>query len=234
MALAATTGGGVRGSEESAVAALAKIDRLLPPRLRTRVRALGAATVRLDAGPADTVDPGILVTLARACTERVRLRLAYVDRQGRASRRRLLPHRLVSTGQRWYLVGFDLDRDDWRTLRVDRVEAAEATGHRFAPLDLDDAAALVSEATAVAPYRITATVLVDATSAEVRARVPATAGVVEAAGGGRSRLVTGSDSLAALAGHLVWLDLPFEVVDPPELRAHLADVGARLVATHTP
>jgi hypothetical protein len=58
--------------------------------------------------------------------------------------------------------------------------------------------------------------------------------VVEEAPDGRARLITGSDSLVSIAGHLVWLDLPFEVVDPPELRLRLAELGLALTAAHSP
>jgi predicted DNA-binding transcriptional regulator YafY len=231
-ALAATTGGAVEGFEEAALAALGKIDRLLPPRLRARVDALSAATVRLGRAAVEPVAADLLVALAGACTSSERLRLGYVDRDGQASERRFDPWRLVSTGRRWYLVGLDVDRDDWRTLRVDRVRSATRTGHRFELVDPPDAAELVTRATTVAPYRWTATVLVDAEVDAVRRRVPPTVAVVEEDGGGRTRLVTGADSLVAIAGHLVFLDLPFEVVDPPELRTHLATLGRSLAASH--
>ena len=125
IALGTTTGGAVRGMEEPALAALTKLDRLLPPRLRQRVADLRAATVGM-AGPADAIDSGLLVTLSQACAGQERIRMSYVDREGTPSDRRVEPYRLVSTGRRWYLVAHDVDRDDWRTFRVDRVVGARA------------------------------------------------------------------------------------------------------------
>ena len=145
--------------EEPALAALTKLDRLLPPRLRQRVADLRAATVGM-AVPADAIDSGLLVTLSQACAGQERIRMSYVDREGTPTDRRVEPYRLVSTGRRWYLVAHDVDRDDWRTFRVDRVVGAERTGHRFRFVDPPDAAELVSRATAVAPYRYTARVRV--------------------------------------------------------------------------
>lgn len=232
LALAASTGGAVEGMQERALGALDKIDRLLPGRLRQRVDALRAATVRLGSSPTDLVDPELLVRLARACTERLRLALSYVDRQERASDRRVDPYKLVSTGRRWYLVAHDVDRADWRTFRVDRVVEAVITGHRFELVDPPDAAALVAASTSIAPYRFAATVLIDADLETVRRRVPANVAVLEATGVHRTRMRTGADNLATLAGHLILVDLPFEVLDPPELRDWLVIHGRQLAAAH--
>ena len=231
VALGVSTGGAVRGLEQPALAALAKLDRVLPVRLRRQVEALRSSVVTL-ATSAEEVDADLLVTLAQACDAHERVVLRYVDRQGEASQRRVEPHRLVSTGRRWYLLADDVDRRDWRTFRVDRVRAARATGHRFTPRqDAPDPVAFVGDAITSAPYRHQAVIRVAAAPEVVRARVPATVGRVVPDGDG-ARLTVGSDDLASLAGHLVGLDLPFEVLEPPELRAHLRSLGRRLSAAH--
>jgi predicted DNA-binding transcriptional regulator YafY len=233
VALAATTGGAVEGFQQAALGALGKIDRLLPARLRPRLAALQTATVSLGAPIVDAVDPELLVTVARACAERTRLQLSYVDRLGTRSERRLDPHRVVSTGRRWYLVGLDVDRDEWRTLRLDRVQAATETGHRFELLDPPDASEMVTRATTMAPYRYRATATIAAPASEVRRRVPATVALVSEIDGEHCQLSTGADQLAVIAGHLVLIGLPFEVVDPPELRRWLAELGRQLAESHS-
>lgn len=231
LGLGALAGGSVHGVQEAALAALSKLDRTLPTRLRHRVAALRAGTTHLPT-PGDPAEPSLLVTLAAATTGHERVALTYTDRNGTDSERRIEPYQLVSTGRRWYLVAHDIDRDDWRTFRVDRITSAEATGHRFTPRDAPDAAELVQRATSVTPYRWAATVRVDAPLAEIRTRVPATVGLTEAVDAERTILTTGADRLEYLAGHLVALGLTFEVLAPPELRAHLRAVGERLVAAH--
>lgn len=231
VALGVSTGGAVEGIEESALAALAKLDRVLPARLRGRVAVLRASVVTL-APATDEVGSDLLVTLAHACDGHERVALTYRDRDGVATQRRVEPHRLVSTGRRWYLVADDVDRQAWRTFRVDRIQVARLTGHRFTPsAELPDAAALVGEAITTAPYRHRAVVTFAAPADELRARIPPTVGVVEAHGSG-SRLTIGADHLSSLAGHLVALDLPFEVLEPPELRDLLRRVGTALVIAH--
>jgi predicted DNA-binding transcriptional regulator YafY len=231
IALGTTTGGAVRGMEEPALAALTKLDRLLPPRLRKRVADLQATTIGMS-GPADAVDASLLVVLSQACAGQERVRMHYVDREGAPSERRVEPFRLVSTGRRWYLVARDVDRDAWRTFRVDRVVDAQPTGHRFRFDDPPDAAELVSRATSVAPYRYSARVRVEAPLATVRARVPPTVGLVDDGPDGVV-LTTGADDLDFIAGHLVGLGLPFEVLEPPELREHVGSVARQIASRHS-
>lgn len=229
IALGVSAGGAVQGIEEPALAALAKLDRLLPPHLRARVDAVRTTTLPL-AG-ADLVPGDLLVVLARAAAERERLRVRYVDREGRETERRADPYRLVSTGRRWYLVALDVDRQEWRTLRVDRIAGVDGTGHRFRIEDPPDAAELVSLASGVAPYRHRARVLFRTTPEELAVRVPPTIGVIEPHPDG-ALLTVGHDDLPALAGHLVALDLPFEALEPDELRDLLRSLGRRLATAH--
>ncbi|WP_031053263.1 helix-turn-helix transcriptional regulator [Streptomyces sp. NRRL F-5702] len=136
VGLRAGAGHAIEGVDEASVRALAKLEQVLPSRLRHRVSALQNATVALTRGDGSTIDPRTLTTLASAVTGRERLRFAYLSGDGTPSKRLVEPCRLVSAGQRWYLVAYDLGREDWRTFRVDRVGEPYATGARFAPRPL--------------------------------------------------------------------------------------------------
>lgn len=134
VGLRSAAGQGIDGIGESSVRALAKLEQVLPSRLRRRVGALNAFTVPLLRGPQlSAVDPGVLTELANACRDAERLRFEYRDHGGAATRRTVEPHRLVCTERRWYLVGWDVDRADWRTFRVDRVTPRPPHGPRFTP-----------------------------------------------------------------------------------------------------
>ncbi|MGW4358976.1 helix-turn-helix transcriptional regulator [Streptomyces californicus] len=136
VGLRAGAGHAIEGVDEASVRALAKLEQVLPSRLRHRVSALQNATVALTRGDGSTIDPRTLTTLASAVTGQERLRFAYLSGDGTPSKRLVEPCRLVSAGQRWYLVAYDLGREDWRTFRVDRVGEPYATGARFAPRPL--------------------------------------------------------------------------------------------------
>ena len=126
----------VQGIEEASVRALAKLEQVLPSRLRYRVRSLSAATAPLPAEDGPGVDPGLLTTLAAAITGRERVRFGYQAGDGAASTRLADPHRLVAAGRRWYLLAYDNDRQDWRIFRTDRIRDLQPTGTRTPPRDL--------------------------------------------------------------------------------------------------
>jgi predicted DNA-binding transcriptional regulator YafY len=231
VVLGVSAGAAIPGIERAALATLDRIDRLLPPRLRTQLAALRANTVSL-ASPRDVaVPPEHLILLARACDGCERATFLYRTRQGREAERRVEPHRLVATERLWYLVAHDLDRHDWRTFRVDRMTDVRLTGHTFLPRPLADAARLVAESIAVAPYLYQARVRVSAPAIEVRARVHGDVAVVRPDNEG-AILELGADRLEWLAGYLVELGLDFQVEEPGELRDYLATLGHRLADRH--
>jgi len=217
----------VTGVAEASARALAKLEQVLPARLRGRAAAIGAATVPLT-GPEPQVDAETLTTLARGCRGREQLAFGYRAREGVQTDRRVEPHRLVQAGYRWYLVARDIDRADWRTFRLDRISAPRLTGIRFVPVDPPDAAAFVARAISTAPYRYQARVLLYAPLAEIAAELPPTFATVEPAGADACILITGNDSLDALTFHLALLGCDFTVLEPPELIEHVRAMVGRL------
>jgi predicted DNA-binding transcriptional regulator YafY len=232
----------VAGLSEASVSALAKLDQVLPARLRERTAALQHAMVALT-GPGPVVDAGRLAELAAACRRHQRLRFRYLNRSGSdtprtasdrtmsdrtMSDRTVEPHRLVSTGYRWYLMAFDMGRADWRTFRVDRIADVAKAGGRFVPRDAPDPAAFVAAAVTSAPYRYQARVLVHAPMAMVAAELSRTSGVVTNEGDRGCLLTTGSDSLGALTFHLAALGVDFTVLEPPELIEFIDAAADRL------
>jgi biotin operon repressor BirA-like protein len=228
-----TAAAGIRGIEEASLGALAKLEQLLPSRLRRRVNAVQASTLPVPGdGAGPRVDPAVLAMLAGACRDRERLHMAYRDHHGSLGRRAVEPYRLVSWGRRWYLVAWDLDREGWRILRMDRVEPTTVTptGQRFTPRELPeggDLAAYVSRRVSAAAWRYHARVRVHAPAEEIRRLIPAAAGVVEAVDEGTCLLRTGADTLETLAVYLGMLGADFKVDEPPELVAHLRDLADR-------
>jgi predicted DNA-binding transcriptional regulator YafY len=224
---AATTA--VAGIEETSTRALLKLNQVLPARLRSRVAALFAAT---DAVPPDrptpNVDPETLAAVAAGCRDSECMRFDYHDHDGTSSSRLVEPHRLVTWGRRWYLLAWDLDRRDWRTFRVDRLDP-RTTGPRFTPRALPDgdAATFVSRGVSTISWRYRTTVTVHAPAAGLAEKLPASAGVVEAVDDTTSLLHTGADSLDTLAVYLGMLEADFELTDPPELVDRVRTLGAR-------
>ncbi|MFI9327831.1 helix-turn-helix transcriptional regulator [Kitasatospora sp. NPDC052868] len=230
VGLRAAAGHAVVGIEEASVRALGKLLQVLPGRLRHRVAALNAATVPLLSGDGPTVDPEDLTVLANAVTNRERLRFGYRAGNGAETRRQVEPNRLVSAGRRWYLVGYDLDRDDWRLFRVDRLTEPFATGARFAPRELpaEDAAAYVaSKLRRPSPtYTLVATLHTPAANVERWTHRNGDS-EVEPIDEQSCRFRSRGDSLEWLAMRLLMLGCEFEVHEPPEMHAHLRALAAR-------
>jgi predicted DNA-binding transcriptional regulator YafY len=222
-------GGAVTGIEESSLRALAKLEQVLPVRLRSRVNALQTHTVLVTQRAGATVDPDVLTMLAGVCRDHLLLRFDYDDRRGGASQRRVEPHRLVNAGRRWYLVAWDPDRTDWRTFRVDRMRPHLTAGRSFAPRDLSDDAvvALVSRGVPPAARRYQARVTVHAPASVIAERIGPWVGTVAAVDEATCILDTGAESLDILAVHLGMLDAEFSVTEAPELANHLLLLAGR-------
>ncbi|MFB4312054.1 helix-turn-helix transcriptional regulator [Actinomadura sp. GTD37] len=220
----------IEGIAEASLRVLAKVAQVMPARLRRQVDALRAVTVPAGwGGPAAPgVDPSALSVLALACRDAERLRFSYTAAGGVRTDRQVEPHRLVPLGRRWYLVAYDLDRQDWRSFRVDRLAAPAATGARFRPRELPaaDAAEFVRSGLKEMPRPYRVEVLVDAPAATVRERIGRWCTVEEVdAGHSRVRLTTEDLNWTVIALAAVAAD--FHVVEPPELRARLHTLAAR-------
>lgn len=214
--------------EETAVRLLAKLDQLLPSRLRRRASALHSVTISLarpDAAP--SID--VLTQIAGACRDHLKLRINYRDRAGNVSSRVLEPMRLAHTGRLWYLVAWDPQRKDWRTFRMDRVERLTSTGPQFTPRSFPgDIAEYVSRSIRQVPYRYRLRIRLQGSAAELAKRIPSWCGVLEALDEGSCALSTGADSIEALAAQVVLTGTDFDILDAPELATELRRIAARL------
>ncbi|MET9956965.1 YafY family protein [Streptomyces sp. NPDC006339] len=232
VGLRAGAGHAIEGVEEASVRALAKLEQVLPSRLRHRVSTLQNATIPLTRGDGATVAPQTLTALAGAVTGQERLRFGYRAGDGTETKRLVEPYRLVSTGRRWYLVAYDLGREDWRTFRVDRVSEPFPTGARFTPRELPagDAAAYLELSMARAQPELDLDVSFEAPAEFVAARLPGhLAPVAEGEGACRVRVRT-ADSVEWLALRLALVDAGFTVHGPAALVEYVEELAGRLGA----
>ncbi|MER5603725.1 YafY family protein [Streptomyces sp. NPDC002265] len=233
VGLRTAAGQGIEGIDETSVRALAKLEQVLPHRLRRRVAALNAFTVPMLRGPRPSaVDPVVLTELAHLCRDTERLRFDYLGHDRSATRRSVEPHRLVCTERRWYLVAWDLDRQDWRTFRVDRMTPRPPHGPRFTPREppAEDLAAYVSRGVSTRAYAAHAAVRLLVPLHEAAERVSPSAGTLEADGDDACVLRTGATSLDVMVVHVMMMGLPFEVLEPAELVEAIRTARDRLDA----
>ena len=222
VALQAATASGV-GIEEAALRALTTVRQVMPSRLRHRLDAMEFSTiVRTDV----VVPPDVLIAVSAAVRAREVLRFEYAD-----SLRRVEPHHLVTSEGRWYLVAWDLERDDWRIFRADRIAPRSPTGPRFTPREVPggDARDYVS-----ARFKGSASVDAWPCTGTVILHVPADAvlpfagdGTVEGLGPDRCRYTVGSWSWIGLAASLGRFDAEIDVEGPVELAQAFGELSAR-------
>lgn len=219
----------VTGVEEAAISALAKLHQVLPVRLREQVAAIGAHTTQFPQGELPPVDGDVLVTLAAGCRHVEGIRFRYRTHDGSESERSVEPLQIVHTGRRWYLVARDRDRQAWRTFRVDRIEQPVLTGSRYRFDDPPDPVALVAEGTGVAPWDIVARIRVQASAETVTKAIPPGQGVVEPIDAVTCELRFAANELGPLVAQVTRIYWPFEILDPPELRAAVHEHARRLL-----
>jgi predicted DNA-binding transcriptional regulator YafY len=228
VGLRTAASGTVTGIEEASVRALAKLQQVLPGRLRRRVTALQSFIVPLaNAGP--TVNAETLSVIAGACRDYQKLAFSYHSREGAASTRDVEPHRLVHTGRRWYLVAWDLGRNDWRTFRVDRIESRITAGLRFAPRQPPEGgfAAYVSRSVSFATYPHRARITLHVPLETAAERIPAAIGTLQAIDDHTCELQLGVNSLDHLCVYLVLIGFEFDVREPPELVERVRSLAKR-------
>jgi hypothetical protein len=207
----------------------------MPSRLRHRIDLLRITAVPPPAArDVSQVDAQVLVELSRAIHAREELRFDHTPGASTSvdDPRRVEPHHLVTRLNRWYLVAWDLDREDWRTFRVDRVRPRTPTGPRFTPRELPggSVSAFVTGrfrgndgATTDWPCR--GEVVLHLPAAEIAPF--AQDGIVEELGPHHCRLTLGSWSWTGLAAAIGRFDTEFEVIGPPQLATACADLAAR-------
>ncbi|MFW0787470.1 YafY family protein [Gordonia sp. CPCC 206044] len=228
------TTGSVADMAEASAGALTKLRQVMPSRLRHRLDAL-----TMEAVPREHRNPvsgDVLSEIATACHRTERLRFDYRRGDGTESRREVEPYRLVRSGLRWYLVGWDLAREDWRSFRVDRMQPKTPTGPRFTPRPLPDGGATgYLERSLGAVFRkASARIRVHAPLDVVAPMVDDAWGTIEAGDDENCELTMFSSSLASLARWLHAFDAEFTVIGPAELvdecravASHHDDMAAR-------
>ncbi|WP_210649538.1 YafY family protein [Nocardioides sp. SYSU D00065] len=230
------------GIEEGAIRALATIRQVMPSRLRHRLDAIEvtALPARVGSGTPARMSAGVLVSLAHAVRAREVLRFDYAARDAGADEeptkppRRAEPHHIVTAQGRWYLLAWDLDREDWRLFSADRIRPRTPTGPRFSPRDVPggdvhEFVAARFKGRDVNEWPCRGTVLLDLPAGDV---LPfAGDGTVRVVDESRCTLEAGSWSWGSLAASFGRFEVSMEVVEPPELVAAFATLAERFSAT---
>lgn len=221
--------------------AAAKIRRVLPGRLASRLEAV-LESLAFTAGPREFPAPetGVLLAVADAVHHHRPLSIRYTAADGQRSERTLHPYGLVAHSGRWYVTGTDPGIGEERTFRLDRIAAATTLRGSFEPPAGFDAAQHVVSGFAAAPYRHQVTLRIQGTAGQIRTRLPASVATVTELpleggadpGAGRwHRVDLRAERLGWLPAVLASLDLPFVIERPGELRDLVLALAGRLAGS---
>jgi predicted DNA-binding transcriptional regulator YafY len=228
VGLRSAAGGTVAGMEETSLRALAKLEQVLPSRLRHRVNTVATSMLRVSR-PSPSVDADTLLAIAETVRRHERLRFDYTAADGGTTVREVEPHQLVSWGRHWYLVAWDVRRDDWRTFRVDRLRPKRVTGPRFEPRDPPDGDVTTYLSRQLSartwPWQVTATM--HAPADVVAERTWPGMGAVEPIDDHTCLFHIGAESPETAAWFVAILGIDFTVTEPPEILTALTTFATR-------
>ena len=227
VGLLAARGLGFSEAAPAVESARAKLERIMPDRLKQRVRAVDQ-TVRLDllrsTAPADQA---ALVTLSSAALAQQRVYLHYRAPDGRDSEREFDPYGLVFRDGCWYALGMCHLRGEMRSFRLDRIVRTAPRAASFVRPDGFDALAYLRDSfkTMVRAHQVQ--VLCDTDLQTASTHFFNDAGLFEQAADG-VLLRAYTDHLDWFAGHLASMPFGFRVLGPEPLRASVARLAERL------
>ncbi|MET4639384.1 YafY family protein [Mycetocola sp. 2940] len=229
--------GGIADGELTALTALAKIEQILPAELRRRVNAL--ADVQPMRRDVPRVPADLLGQLALACRDGDRIRFSYTARDGAETHRLVEPHSIVSSSRHWFLVGWDGDRADWRTFRVDRISRFLNTRVRAPKRNLpaEDAAEFIQAAVAsLDEIRQTADLVMELPLDAMTGRFGPWAEGAAADGPDRTRWPVGGESFEAMIGALAWIEagVEYRIEGNPEFAASVTEAATRMLRAAAP
>jgi predicted DNA-binding transcriptional regulator YafY len=167
--------------------------------------------------------------LRNAIEESRLVAFAYVDSDGKSSRRRAEPYALVFTWEAWYLYAHCRKRDDFRLFKIARMKELELEPERFAPRAVDlDSRPWNSGWNEVSPFLATRIRFADA--ARVAEHFAEEDIQLEAGGSALVRTSLPADEWAV--NFLFGLGLPFEVLEPGALRGMVARRATRILESN--
>lgn len=214
---------------EGAARALATVRQVMPSRLRHRVD-----SIRFTGAENTTrVDPAVLEAASAAVRDRQVLRFDYGSDRDRPARR-TEPHAVVAREGRWYLLAWDLEAEDWRTFRLDRMAPRIPTGPSFTPRPLPAAdaqtflAARAKGSTAEDRWPCVGEVVIALPARDIAPW--AEDGELEELADGSCRVTVGSWSWVGVLASVARFDAPFTVIGPPALREAAEILAQRFTA----
>jgi predicted DNA-binding transcriptional regulator YafY len=208
--------------------AFAKLERVMPIDLKSRVRAL-TETITLNPDRSSVTPPRevVLSTISSAAQLCQRVHLRYHPNRGEETERDFDPYGLTYYQHRWYVVGYCHLRQELRSFRLDRVTQVHILKVDFdRPAGFDPLAYLM-QAIAIMPRKYSFELLLKTDIDTAQKEVFDVLGILETTESGV--LLRGSvEDLDWLARQISIFSFDFVVREPVELKAELEKHSVKL------
>jgi predicted DNA-binding transcriptional regulator YafY len=215
-------------TDRAVESAFAKLERVMPLDLKSRVRAL-TETITLDPNRSSFTPPSevVLSTMSGAAQLRQRVHLQYHPSKGEDTERDFDPYGLTYYQNRWYVVGYCHLRQDLRSFRLDRVTRISMLAAQFERPEGFDPLAYLMQAIAIMPRKYAFELLLKTDIDTAQREVFDVLGILESTEEGI--LLRGSvEDLDWLARQISIFSFEFAVLAPAELKAELEKHSMKL------
>lgn len=199
---------------EAMMRAYGKLDQVLPKRLAISTTAI-RSSLETEAFMTPSTEIADITRIAAAIHDNCEVEFDY-HRGTEATHRRVEPHSQVHHLMRWYLVAWDLDREDWRVFRTDRIAALRIRTSTFELRPMPNETALDLVKRGVNRHSREAVFVVAAPVAEVTDMLPYEALAFEPLSPRRTRVRLHCESWQWLLLALSHLTADYEVEAPQE------------------
>jgi predicted DNA-binding transcriptional regulator YafY len=208
--------------------ALAKVYRVLPLKGRERLQAISSHLFLAPPLRETRPNASLLVSISEAVRERRRIAIDYTSYKNEVSQRQVEPYGIAGWNGSWYLVGYCCLRQEMRTFRIDRMQHVQFLHETFERDDDFDCEEFIRKHLITVPAVWQVEVEFQATLYAVQQKIPAYHGKLTETPSGVF-FQTHHNHLLALARYLISLDLPFTILNPPELREAFLQLAEEVV-----
>jgi predicted DNA-binding transcriptional regulator YafY len=208
--------------------AFAKLERVMPFELRSRVRAL-TETITLDQYTAPSTPPSevVLSDMSSAAQLQQRVHIKYHSDQGENTERDFDPYGLTYYLQRWYVVGYCHLRRNLRSFRLDRITRIDTLNAHFKRPEGFDPLAHMMQSIATMPRKYPFELLLKTNITTAQKEVFDVLGVLEP--DKDCVIMRGSvEDLDWLARQISIFSFDFVVREPEELKGELQKHSVKL------
>ena len=210
--------------------AFAKLERVMPLDLKSRVRAL-TETITLDQNSTPSTPPSeaILSTMSSAAQLQQRVHIQYHPPQGEDTERDFDPYGLTYYLHRWYVVGYCHLRQDLRSFRLDRITQVNPINVHFERPEHFDPLAHIMQAITIMPRKFAFELLLKTDIETAQKEVFDVLGILETNKDGV--IMRGSvEDLDWLARQISVFSFEFVIREPEELKEEIKKHAAKLAS----